>query len=49
MLSVEGLKNFLFDCESIEKEVGVYVGFPGYSDRISKWGIHAIGLGGRIR
>lgn len=49
MLSKEGFKNVLPDCESIEEGVRVYMDFPDYPKRISKWGIHAIGLGKKVR
>ena len=49
MLEKEGLVKMIPDCEDVETGVNRYMGFPGYPERISKFGIHAIGLGKKLK
>ena len=48
MLQREGLEKLLPGCTSIAEGIEIYMNLPGYSERIQRYGIHAIGLGKRI-
>ncbi len=48
MLESEGLENLVPGCKSIEEGIEVYLGFPGYEERVKKYGIYAIGLGDQV-
>ena len=48
MLEAEGLEKLLPGFSSIKEGIKLYMGLPGYSERIAKHGIHAIGLGEKI-
>jgi len=48
MLAQEGLEKLLPGVSSIEEGKQIYLGFPGYSERVKQFGIYAIGLGKKI-
>ncbi|RJQ17022.1 hypothetical protein C4573_03100 [Candidatus Woesearchaeota archaeon] len=48
MLECEGLQNVLPGVPSIADGVAVYHAFPGYLERIQKFGIYAIEIGKKI-
>lgn len=48
MLETEGLQRTLPRAKSIQEATDIYLGFPGYRERITKNGIVAIGLGKRL-
>lgn len=49
MLKTEGLEKLVPGINSIEEGEKVYLGFPGYPERVKKYEIYAIGLGKRIQ
>ena len=48
LLLKDGLDNIFPNVNSIEEALEIYYSFPGYTERIEKYGICAIGLGERI-
>jgi ASC-1-like (ASCH) protein len=48
MLEFEGIEKLLPGFTDIEEGIQVYLGLPGYKERIAQHGIFAIGLGERI-
>jgi len=44
MLEAEGLEKLVPGIPSVEEGAEVYLGFPGYPERVKKYGIYAIGL-----
>jgi len=48
MLMTEGLAKLLPGVESVGEGVEIYHSFPGYEERIGKFGIYAIGIGDRV-
>jgi ASC-1-like (ASCH) protein len=48
MLEGEGLEELLPGFSSIEEGIELYLGLPGYDERIERHGIYAIGLGKRV-
>lgn len=48
MLESEGLEKLLPGVNSLEEAKKIYLGFPGYPERVVKYGIYAIGLGKKL-
>jgi ASC-1-like (ASCH) protein len=48
MLETEGIEKLLPGVTSLEEGKQIYLGFPGYPERVEKYGIYAIGLGKKI-
>ena len=48
-LESEGIKRISSKINSIEEGISRYNSLPGYKERISKFGIHAIGIGKRVK
>lgn len=45
MLKAEGLENMLPGIKTIKEGAAIYRSFPGYMERIEKYGMYAFGIG----